>query len=200
MPYSQPPTAESVFGPNPWNLYAIGWMPDGSMFRYNPRYFATDAAAAILAKMLGGKVVATGQIGVGPFYQNIPMLVIEFANGGQTNAGMLIDGWNHGMSQSEIDQGIANSVLSVFPEWKPVPSSVPAPPPPVIPDLPKPYVAPDDNTPPPGQVGTKANASATDGFPIGYEATRDDGSVWRKSMARTPFGTAYWWECVKAAN
>jgi hypothetical protein len=49
-------------------------------------------------------------------------------------------------------------------------------------------------------VGTKTNASASDGFPVGYLATRDDGSVWQKSAAQTPFGKAYWWECVKASG
>jgi hypothetical protein len=71
---------------------------------------------------------------------------------------------------------------------------------PAIPDLPKPYLPPDPNIPPPGQLGTKTNATAQDGFPVGYQATRDDGSVWRKCTAQTPFGTAWWWECVKAVS
>ena len=86
-------------------------------------------------------------------------------------------------------------------QWAyPVIGKTPVCPQPAIPDLPKPYAPPDSNTPPLGQLGTKTNASATDGFPIGYQATREDGSVWQKCTARTPFGTAWWWECVKGAN
>jgi hypothetical protein len=61
-------------------------------------------------------------------------------------------------------------------------------------------VPPDPNTPPPGELGAKVNAYANDGFPIGYQATREDGSVWQKSSGSTPMGRAYWWECVKGAS
>jgi hypothetical protein len=69
--------------------------------------------------------------------------------------------------------------------------------PPIL-DMPK-YVPPDPSTPPPGELGTKTNATVTDGFPVGYQAVRADGSVWQKCVAQTPFGTAWWWECVKSA-
>jgi hypothetical protein len=70
---------------------------------------------------------------------------------------------------------------------------------PAIPDLPKPYVPPDPNAPPPGILGQKVNA-AFDSFPVGFQATRADGSVWQKFTDQTPFGQATWWECVKGAN
>jgi hypothetical protein len=69
---------------------------------------------------------------------------------------------------------------------------------PTIPDIA--VAAYEPNAMPLGQLGTKTNASAVDGFPVGYQATREDGSVWQKCTARTPFGTAWWWECVKAVS
>jgi hypothetical protein len=68
---------------------------------------------------------------------------------------------------------------------------------PAIPDLPKPYVPPDPNTLPPGELGMKQSG---DPFPVGYQAARADGSVWQKFTNRTPFGQVWWWECVKGAS
>src|SRR5437899_2509123 len=64
------PTAESLFGPNPWITTAGGKGPAGS-YSYNKYYFATPATAAKVAQMLGGKVVATNDLTpYGPFVQN----------------------------------------------------------------------------------------------------------------------------------
>jgi hypothetical protein len=49
--------------------------------------------------------------------------------------------------------------------------------------------ASDPNTPPPGILGQKVNA-AFDSFPVGFQATRADGSVWQKFTDQTPFGQA----------
>ena len=45
------PTAQSVFGPNPWIANPTGSAPDGSSYNYNPMYFATAATAALVAQM-----------------------------------------------------------------------------------------------------------------------------------------------------
>jgi hypothetical protein len=80
---------------------------------------------------------------------------------------------------------------------------------PPIPTIPPVYV-PDPNAQPPGELGEKTNAvnPASDGFPVGvkndqgvYEpiATSANGSEWVKFVAHTPWGTTWYWECVKAA-
>jgi hypothetical protein len=73
---------------------------------------------------------------------------------------------------------------------------------PVIPAQPVAYVPPDPNAPPPGMLGQKADARnpAVDGFPVGYQSTRVDGSIWQKFVAAEPFGTTWYWECIKAGT
>src|SRR5260370_5582190 len=48
---SMAPTAQSLFGANPWSTGAGGTGPSGS-YSYNPYYFATPATAANVAQML----------------------------------------------------------------------------------------------------------------------------------------------------
>src|SRR5690348_14318916 len=50
------PTAESVFGDNPWVDNPTGTAHDGTTWSYNPLYFATEATANKVASMVGGKV------------------------------------------------------------------------------------------------------------------------------------------------
>jgi hypothetical protein len=58
---TDPPTPESVFGASPWVSDPTGTAPDGSTINFNPWYFATPQAAAQVAQMLGGTVVASNE-------------------------------------------------------------------------------------------------------------------------------------------
>jgi hypothetical protein len=70
---------------------------------------------------------------------------------------------------------------------------------PPVPDLPAGSAAADPNAPPPGELGMKVNG-AFDTFPVGYQATRADGSVWQKFSSPTLFGgKTQYWECTKGA-
>ena len=100
------PTAQSLFGPNPWITTAAA----GS-FSYNPYYFATPATAAKVAQMLGGKVVATDAITPsGPFTQNQPNQMIQMPNGRLINAGLVAGFYDHGFTQQTVDKMIAAEV------------------------------------------------------------------------------------------
>ena len=98
------PTAESVFGPNPWIANPTGTAADGSSYGYNPLYFATAATAAQVAQMVGGKVVASDQFAcAGGFQQQQPNQMVELANGTLINAGQVAAFYTHGYPQSYID-------------------------------------------------------------------------------------------------
>ena len=100
------PTAQSLFGPNPWITTAAA----GS-FSYNPYYFATPATAAKVAQMLGGKVVAMDAITpFGPFQQNQPNQMIQMPDGRLINAGLVAGFYDHGFSQQMVDRMIAAEV------------------------------------------------------------------------------------------
>ncbi len=79
-------------------------------YSYNSYYFATPATAQIVAKMLGGTVVASdailGDVG-GPFAQSQPNLMVQLPNGAQVNAGLVAQIYTHGYPQSTINQMIA---------------------------------------------------------------------------------------------
>jgi hypothetical protein len=103
------PTAESVFGPNPWIANPTGTSADGSTYGYNPLYFATAATAAKVAQMVGGKVVASDQLAAaGGFLQQQPNQMIELADGRLVNAGQVAAFYTHGYPQSYIDMLIQN--------------------------------------------------------------------------------------------
>jgi hypothetical protein len=103
------PTAESVFGSNPWIANPTGTAPDGSSYGYNPLYFATAATAALVAQMVGGKVVASDQLAsAGGFQQQQPNQMVELANGRLINAGQVAAFYTHGYPQSYIDMLIQN--------------------------------------------------------------------------------------------
>jgi hypothetical protein len=103
------PTAESVFGPNPWIANPTGTAPDGSSYGYNPLYFATAATAAKVAQMVGGKVVASNQLAsAGGYQQQQPNQMVELANGTLINAGQVAAFYTHGYPQSYIDMLIQN--------------------------------------------------------------------------------------------
>jgi hypothetical protein len=104
------PTAQSLFGDNPWSTDAGGSGPGGS-YSYNPYYFATEATAAKVAQMLGGKVVAMNAITpYGPFQQNHLNQMIELPNGRLINAGLVAGFYDHGFTQQMVDKLIAVEV------------------------------------------------------------------------------------------
>jgi hypothetical protein len=105
------PTAESVFGSNPWITDPTGTSPDGSSYGYNPLYFATVATAAKVAQMVGGKVVASDQLAsAGGFHQQQPNQMVELANGTLINAGQVAAFYTHGYPQAYIDMLIQNEI------------------------------------------------------------------------------------------
>jgi hypothetical protein len=104
------PTAQSLFGANPWSTNPGGAGPAGS-YSYNPYYFATPATAAKVAQMLGGKVVAMDAITpLGPFQQSEPNQMIQMPDGRLINAGLVAGFYDHGFTQQTVDKMIAAEV------------------------------------------------------------------------------------------
>lgn len=107
------PTAQAVFGPNPWVSNPGGMAPNGVAYSYNPAYFATRATADKLAQMYGGTVVEMDAITpYGPFQQNQKNEMIRFSNGNVVNAGILASYFDRGMTQAQIDEAIAGEIKS----------------------------------------------------------------------------------------
>ena len=101
------PTAESLFGNNPWIANPGGTGP-GCTYSYNQVYFATPQTAAIVAQMLGGTVVPQNALTPsGPFTQNQPNQMVQLPNGRLVNAGLIADMYNHGYTQSTVNQMVA---------------------------------------------------------------------------------------------
>ncbi len=107
-----PPTAESVFGPNPWLANPTCMGPNGQTVGYNPYYFATPETAAKIADMLGGKVVQTYQFtpNGGAFAQMQPNQMVQLPDGRLVNPGLIASFYTHGYPQSYIDHMIACEV------------------------------------------------------------------------------------------
>ena len=104
------PTAQSLFGDNPWSTNAGGNGPGGS-YNYNHYYFATPQTAAKVAQMLGGTVVAMDAITpYGPFKQNQPNQMIQMPDGKLINAGLIAGMYDHGYTQHAVDQMIAGEI------------------------------------------------------------------------------------------
>ena len=102
------PTAEALFGPNPWVSNAGGTGPNGD-YGYNRCYFATPATAAKVAQMLGGTVVKADAITpFGPFKQNQSNLMVQMPNGKLINAGLVAGFYDHGYTQQAVDAMIAS--------------------------------------------------------------------------------------------
>lgn len=105
------PTAQSVFGDNPWITNPGGVAPNGVTYGYNPYYFATPSTASKVAQMIGGTVVQTNAITpYGPFQQNQPNQMVQLPNGKQLNAGIIASFYDHGYSQQYINMLISNEV------------------------------------------------------------------------------------------
>ena len=106
------PTPESAFGASPWLANPVGKNPDGSLFGYNPWYFATPGAAAQVAQMLGGRVVASNEFTApgSPFIQQQPNLMVQMPDGRMINAGLVASFYAHGYPQSYINTLIAAQI------------------------------------------------------------------------------------------
>jgi hypothetical protein len=106
------PTPESAFGSSPWLTNPVGKNPDGSFFTYNPWYFATPDAAAQVAQMLGGTVVASNEFTApgSPFIQQQPNLMVQMSDGRMINAGLVASFYAHGYPQSYINTLIAAQI------------------------------------------------------------------------------------------
>jgi hypothetical protein len=108
------PTAESVFGPNPWMNAPVGYGPNGVTFSYNPIFFATPATAQKVAQMVGGTVVQSNQFtpNGGPFQQGQANWMVQLPNGNLINPGLVASFYTHGYPQSYIDGLIAGAVAN----------------------------------------------------------------------------------------
>jgi hypothetical protein len=106
------PTPESTFGASPWMANPVGKNPDGTLFGYNPWYFATPQAAAQVAQMLGGTVVASNEFTAAgsPFVQQQPNLMVQMPDGRKINAGLVASFYAHGYPQSYINTLIAAQI------------------------------------------------------------------------------------------
>ena len=108
------PTAQSVFGDNPWIANPGGVAPNGVAYGYNPEYFATRATADKLAQMYGGTVEEANAITpYGPFRQNQMNEMLRFSNGNVVNAGILASYYNRGYTQEQIDLAIAGEIRQI---------------------------------------------------------------------------------------
>ena len=104
------PTAQSLFGANPWETDAGGTGLNGS-YSYNPYYFATPQTAATVAQMLGGKVVTADAITpYGPFTQNEPNQMVQMPDGRLINAWLVAGFYDHGYTQQTVNKMIAAEV------------------------------------------------------------------------------------------
>jgi hypothetical protein len=113
-PQPAAPTAESVFGPNPWLSNPQGKGPNGTTFNYNPHYFASRETAAKVAEMVGGTVfeanffTPTG----GTFAQQQPNYMVRLADGRVINPGLVASFYTHGYPQSYIDRMVAAEITN----------------------------------------------------------------------------------------
>jgi hypothetical protein len=110
------PTAQQVFGANPWVTNPTGIGPTGVTFGYNPLYFATADTAAEVAQMLGGTVVQDNEFTKDtpgdPFAQQQPNEMVELPDGALINPGIIASLYTHGYPQSQVEQAISSEVAS----------------------------------------------------------------------------------------
>jgi hypothetical protein len=105
------PTAQSLFGDNPWMSNPGGMAPNGVTYGYNPYYFATAATAAKVAQMVGGTVVQSNAITPnGPFQQNQPNYMVQLPNGRQIYAGIFASFFDHGYTQDFVNRLINSEI------------------------------------------------------------------------------------------
>jgi hypothetical protein len=112
-PPAPPPTAESVFGPNPWMSNPTYIAPDGRQHGYNKYYFASPETAAKVAQMASGTVVASNQLAAaGGFAQQQPNYMVRLPDGRLINPGIVASFYVNGYSQSYVDAMVANELRS----------------------------------------------------------------------------------------
>ncbi len=101
-----PPTAESLFGPQPWLADPTETLPGGGSLSLNPWWFATPQTAARVAAMLGGAVVEKNDFTAAgsPVQQQQPNQMVQLSDGRLINAGIVASLYTHGFPQSFIDQ------------------------------------------------------------------------------------------------
>ena len=101
-----PPSAESVFGANPWMASPSGFSAGLGAYGFNPVYFATRQTADKVAQLLGGTVVEKNDIlgNGGPFSQSQANYMVQLPNGHLVNAGLTASLYTHGWSQAQIDR------------------------------------------------------------------------------------------------
>jgi hypothetical protein len=105
------PTAESLFGPNPWMTNPGGVAPNGVTYNYNPYYFATAETAAKVAQMVGGAVVQSNALApYGPFQQSQPNYMVQLPNGRQIYAGLFASFYDHGYTQDFVNKLVASEI------------------------------------------------------------------------------------------
>jgi hypothetical protein len=109
---SPAPTAQSVFGPNPWLTNPTGVGPNGVSYGYNPYYFATPQTAAKVAQMVGGTVVQSNQFTPtgGTFAQQQPNQMVQLPDGRMINPGLVASFYDHGYPQSYVDMMVASEI------------------------------------------------------------------------------------------
>ena len=110
-PSCEAPTAESVFGANPWLSNPTGLTPEGNYYSYNPLYFASAATAAKVAEMFGGQVVETQELcsaAGSPFRQQQANRMVQLPDGRMINPGLVASFYTHGYPQSYIDRLLTN--------------------------------------------------------------------------------------------
>ena len=111
---NDPPTAQSVFGDNPWIQDPQGSGPNGTSWGYNPIYFATQATAEKVASMVGGTVIQENAMApYGPIAQSVPNEMVQMPDGTVVNPGLIADFYDHGYSQSFVNQMIQNEIQGV---------------------------------------------------------------------------------------
>lgn len=102
--YNSQPTAQEVFGPDPWVKNPTGAeTTTGQTYPFNPYYFATPEAAQIVADMVGGTVFESVITRFGPFTQSHPNQMVQLPSGKVINAGLFMSFWDNGYSQAYID-------------------------------------------------------------------------------------------------
>ena len=104
VPPDPAPTAESVFGPDPWISNPTGMGPNGVPYSYNPFYFATPQTAAKVAQMVGGTVVQSYSFtpNGGAFAQQQATQMVRLPDGRMINPGLVASFYTHGYPQSYI--------------------------------------------------------------------------------------------------
>lgn len=110
------PTAQSVFGDQPWMDNPQGTGPDNSSWSYNPIYFASEATAQKVADLVGGKVIqqeAMTPAPGSPLQQSQMNEMVQLKDGTVVNPGLIADFYDHGYSQTFVDQMIKNEIQGV---------------------------------------------------------------------------------------